>query len=177
VPDVSKRGLDGEGYLHFGKQQANPRQQARNELDLRWPGLLVGVTKDQHDGRDHEVHDEGSSPPDAKDKPLLVLAVHDQALGLEVHVPELDVNQPQVVVSDATVPRFGQQRVKALDDPLTLKLGLVDDGIPDISTQHCKSQGFDLSEVLHYPQYDSWWQTHPQFLRFAHLSGLLLGQG
>ena len=77
----------------------------------------------KQDWCDYRKHEEGELPPESHNCPLFVAAVSEQALGLEVHAPELDVHQSEIVVSQTAIARLGEKALKGLDDPLSLAFG------------------------------------------------------
>ena len=68
--------------------------------------LFLFLVDYEHDWGYYKVHKECKVPPDSKYIPLLIFAVLYLTFGLEMHVSKGYINQPQIIVSDTTVPRL-----------------------------------------------------------------------
>ena len=67
-----------------------------------------------------------------------------------MHGPLPYIDLPQLVVPESTKSGLGEQALEALDDPLPLEAGVVDDGLPHVLTDHQHPEGLFESQVLHY---------------------------
>ena len=101
--------------------------------------------------------------------PLVVDAVQDDALGLEVHAPLLDIDSAQVVVPKATETRFRQKTLEALDHPLALKLRSIYNRLPDISTQRHEPERLWYSKMLNYSQQRTFGQSQSLLILLGEL--------
>lgn len=156
---------------HQSDHQREPGGGGGDEQDAWREVEFSFLVDDQQDGGDEEEQEEGEVPPEAEYVPLVVDAVQDDALGLEVHAPLLDVDSAQVVVPKAAEARFRQKPLEALDHPLALKLRLIYHRLPDIPIQHHEPERLHHSEMLNYSQHHPFRQSHLQLL---HLGELLL---
>jgi len=84
--------------------------------------------------------------------PLVVKAIQHDTLGLEMDASLLDVNSAQVIIPKTTEPRFGQKSLETFNYPLPLKLWSVNNGLPNIFTEHHEPERLRQSEMLNYSE-------------------------
>ena len=95
---------------------------------------------------------------------------------LKVHISQLDIDQSEIVVSNATVARLTEKSMETFDYPLTFKLCCIYNGLSCIATYHTKSDSFNVCKMLNNSQNHINRQLCLQLLKLSHLPECLLIQ-
>ena len=83
--------------------------------------------------------------------PLVIEAVVEDTLNLEVHWSLVNVDSPEVIVPESLEARLGEQTLEALDDPLALKFRAVDQRVPYVLAELQEVESLLQSQILDYP--------------------------